>query len=246
MVWILFLSYVILVMVGLFFHRIYDSRPYNGRYIDLGQFYIDILIPLVFGSMGFLIVLEILEYPGVDLFVSDTVLFFALAVSACMSFLGCGMHVIGKLLSKVIDEGHPAYRLNRFYHIYVAHMTGYLGFMFFAMFLSILALKHPQEEISVGMKVFYLMLGAMFGYFTIKVTSKPRELIRVFWPLKSLLIFVYLLIVLPHFDLMERSPVSFFLGSFLATTFVLYSCTVIPLIMRKVKKRNVLSFSKNL
>ncbi len=235
--------YIIMVALGLYFHKAYENKPFNGnKYINLGQFYIDIFIPFIFGSFAFVIILETLRKPELPLFVPDTVLLFALAASASLCFLGSGMHVIAKLSSKLIEESHKAYRLNRFYHIYAAHIASYGGFMFFMMSLSILSLKHPDGRIATNMIIVHILAGILLGYFVTKVTCKPREMIRVFWPVKTVLILSYLMIVYPYSNMMLDSPMSLFLTSVFTTTFFLYLKTLLPILFTKLKNRRRVDF----
>ncbi len=239
MLGVLFFVYIIMVALGLYFHKVYEGKPANSnRYINLSQFYIDIMIPFFFGSFAFLIILEIIKNPEIPLFMSDKALFFVLALTAALCFFGSGMHITCKLTSRLIEENHKAYKLNRFYHIYAAHMTGYGGFMFFIMALSILGLKHPQEEIAQNMQVLYILGGMMLGFFVSKVTSKPREMIKVLWPVNTIFIFSYLMLVYPYWNLIVRSPISLFLTSIFATALVLYIKTLLPILLARIRKRH--------
>ena len=212
MIGALLVVYVIVAALGVLYHTAYERKPHNPyKFIDPGQIFFNMLIPFIFGTLAFLLVRDIISYPPVRVFVSDEILFYFLIASSCACFIGCGMHLTGKILSRIIEKSHPAYRLNQFYHIYLGHIPTYGGFMFFMLSLSLLALRHPSGFSKYW--TVYIIGGFVFGYLASVVSRRPVEIIKIFGYMKVGMIIAYLAIVYPHRTLLISSSFSLFMTS---------------------------------
>lgn len=234
---LIFLFLVFIVSLGIYIHRSYEMKPHNSaRLINLTQFYINILIPIILGTLSFLITEELLRYPEVPfLFFSDKVLFYLLALFAAVCFIGCGMHITGKILSHCIDKRSKAYRVNRFYHIHLGHILPYTGFLLFIITLSILAMKHPIPQTNPDL---YIIGGFVFAFFSIIVLSALREIMKIFRPIMLTLTFLYLMLVKDYPQRIIDSPASLFITSAMAVFLVYHIGELLVITLRRNKKLN--------
>lgn len=219
MAMVFILLYAAIMGLGMFIYRSYEVKAHPQRYADFTQFYVNVVVPISIGTISFLVVTEILKYPEIPLFVSDKILFYALSLAASICFMGTGMHLTGKVLSPQIEKSHRAYKINRFYHIYLGHILPYAGFSMFVLSISLLALKHPAN--SSENSLFYIMAGSILGFFSLNVVKKTKEITRIFKPMLFVFILLYLILAAPYTILMLYSPVALFITSMAIVIFAL-------------------------
>ncbi|MBI3051514.1 hypothetical protein HYY74_03575 [Candidatus Woesearchaeota archaeon] len=202
--------------LGVYIHAIYErSSPSPKKYVNPAQLYINLCGPILFGSIAFFIISELLKFPEQPIFAPDRTFLYAMALLAGLGFLGSGMHSSAKMLSRFIDKKHPGYKINRFYHIYAGHLICYTSFMLFALLLSMFAIKHPYP--AEGSSIFFAVAGMIFGALCIHISRKPRELVKFFWPIAGIMLITYLVIAYPHMDSILRTPTALFITSAAAT-----------------------------
>ncbi len=236
MIQLIFIFYIAIAALGMFIHSYYERRPSSSaRYIDFEQFYLNILMPLVMGSTAFVLIIDQIKFPAVPFFISDVLLFYGLALFACICFLGCGMHISTKLSSRFINKSHQAYKVNKFYHIYAGHILAYLGIALFMMTLSLLSIKHPDPSSEASLV--YVVSGGLFGIFALSVTKRPNEIIKFLWPILFFFIIVYLRLIYPYRSFIQFSPLALFITALMLTIMAIITKEAIFTFYRKASTR---------
>lgn len=241
MIQLILMLFIGIVALGIYLHTAYELRtPKNKRYIDFEQFYFNVIIPVIFGTLSFLLITEQLKNPAVNIPIRENMLLFGLALFACIAFLGCGMHLVSKMLSRFIGPKHEAYSINKFYHIYAGHITSYTGVLLFMITLSILALKHPLPALENNL--FYVLGGTVSGFFMLAVTIRPKEIIKIFWPILVLVEFAYIIFIQKYINYLPLSPLSLFITAMTGTMFIAISGRVVIAIFKRLAKKTTEQF----